>query len=215
MRAWFGATSQKRLRSHPTSRRWQTAIPHQSRAAPHELRMSQPISVDTEAAGGTPPEGSEQAGEPVSQTALDCLAKIAAYHGVDLSVERLRHTYAVSGIPVSTTQLLRMAKDVGLRAKRSLLDWSALVRLGEAYPALVHLTNGNWVVVLRAGPGPDGAEAVSVFDPLAERQDEPLVVSKALFCTRWHGDTILIKREYLSVDRRAAFGVRWFVPELL
>ncbi len=95
------------------------------------------------------------------------------------------------------------------------MDWAALIRLGEAYPALARLANGNWIVVLGAGLGAEGTEVVSVFDPLADRKDEVLVVDRDRFCAQWAGHTILIKREQLTQDGRRSFGLRWFVPELL
>jgi subfamily B ATP-binding cassette protein HlyB/CyaB len=156
----------------------------------------------------------DEALRPPLRTELECLAKAAAYHGVDLPVERLKHTYAIDGTPVSTTRLLRIAKEAGLRARPAHLDWGALFRLGEAFPALLRLSNGNWIVVLGAGHGADGAEAVSVFDPLAERRDEPLIVDRDKFCTRWGGDAVLIKRERLASDHSPTFGLRWFIPEL-
>lgn len=161
-----------------------------------------------------PPVSVDEPIDAAVRTELECLAKIAAYHGVDLPVERLKHSYAIDAAPVSATRLLRMAKEAGLRATRTQLDWGALFRLGEAYPALLRLSNGNWIVVLSAGHGADGAEAISVFDPLAERRDEPLIVDGDTFCARWGGEAILIKRERLASDHRPAFGLRWFVPEL-
>ena len=65
------------------------------------------------------------------RTALDCLSKIATHHGVDLPVERLRHAYALDGTPVSANLLLRMAKDAGLRAQSTRIDWSALFPAGR------------------------------------------------------------------------------------
>ncbi len=177
--------------------------------------MPQAISVETEVTGSAaPPVSAEEPQRPTLRTELECLAKAAAYHGVDLAVERLKHTYAIDGTPVSTTRLLRIAKEAGLRATPTHLDWGALFRLGEAYPALLRLSNGNWILVLGAGHGADGAEAVSVFDPLAERRDEPLIVDRDKFCARWGGDAILIKRERLASDHRPTFGLRWFIPEL-
>ncbi len=115
----------------------------------------------------------------------------------------------------SVNLVLRMARAAGLRARHARIDWGALYRLEGALPALIYLANGNWVVVLRAGQTPDGSEAVSVFDPLAELAGEPLVVGEDLFCARWSGDAILVKRERSSSDKPTAFGLRWFVPELL
>ena len=182
----------------------------------HGLRMSQAISaeIDSSGAGEAPIAASEDA-RSAARTALDCLARVANHHGVDLPVERLRHVYAVDGTPPSVDLLLRMAKEAGLRAQATQLDWGVLFRMGEAYPVLLRLSNGNWVVVLRAAERSDGAAAVVVFDPLAERQDEPLIVDQDQFCARWQGDAILIKRENLSSEGRKKFGIRWFVPELL
>ncbi|UTD27953.1 peptidase domain-containing ABC transporter [Bradyrhizobium sp. WD16] len=185
--------------------------------------MSQPISAEIEDVGEAPsaavvdeaPAVVDEAPGPASRTALECLARVAAHHGVDLPADRLQHAYVVAGSPIATNLLLRMAKDGGLRARNARLDWGALFRLGEAYPALVRLKNGNWIVVLGAGEAADGTEAVSIFDPLAERQDEALIVGKDLFCGRWSGEAILVKRNGRSADGRPAFGLRWFVPELL
>ncbi len=175
--------------------------------------MSQPISGDIgdiEGAAVSTEETNEAA-----RTALDCLSRIAGHHGIDLPADRLRHAYAIDGGAIAPTLLMRMARDAGLRARRTRLEWSALFRLGEAYPAMVRLDNGNWVVVLGAGELADGREAVSVFDPLADRRDEALIVDKDLFCGRWSGDTILVKRGSRTADGRPAFGFRWFAPELL
>src|ERR1700688_1130813 len=179
--------------------------------------MSQQTSADAEQScnrAAEPAADTPDSPRSESQTALDCLARVAAHHGVDLPAERLRHAYAVDGTPISQTLLLRMAKEEGLRARSTRLDWDALFRLGEAYPALVRLANGNWIVVSGAGEGPDGEEMVSVIDPLAERQHEPLIVGKQRFCASWLGETILIKRNRGFSGSQQAFGFRWFIPEL-
>ncbi|WP_247399301.1 MULTISPECIES: peptidase domain-containing ABC transporter [unclassified Bradyrhizobium] len=156
-----------------------------------------------------------EASHTAARTALESLAKVAAHHGIDLPADRLQHAYATEGKAVATDLLLRMAREAGLRAKSVILDWGALCRLGEAYPAIVRLSNDNWIVVLGAGQEADGVEGVTVFDPLADRQSEPLIVDKGRFCARWAGDVVLTKRENLSSDSRRTFGLRWFVPELL
>jgi subfamily B ATP-binding cassette protein HlyB/CyaB len=148
------------------------------------------------------------------QTALQCLEFVAARHGVDLSVEQLMHAHAVDGAALPVSDILRMARQAGLRAKTARIDWQVLVNLGEAFPAMVQLANGNWVVVAGAGGGSD-APCVSVIDPLADRRDEPLLVNEDRFCTNWNGDVLLIKQDQKSATPEKAFGFRWFVPELL
>lgn len=175
--------------------------------------MPQAISAEAEHVG-PPAELIAASNDPHPQTALECLAKVAAHHGIDLPAERLRHAYAVDGAPTPPDLLLRMAKEAGLRAQAVQLDWDALLQMGEAYPVLLRLSNGNCVVVFRAVETTDGTAAVVVFDPLAERQGEPLIIAREAFCAQWRGDAILIKRENLASDGQKVFGIRWFIPEL-
>src|SRR5437764_14873650 len=94
------------------------------------------------------------------QTCLDCLVSVARHHGIELGVERLRHTYAIAEGPISRALLLRIAREAGLRARFARLSWDKLARLGQAYPALVTLANGNWVVVTGVGKNATGEEAI-------------------------------------------------------
>ena len=100
-------------------------------------QMSQQISAEAANligfAGATPAEAPEDLG-PQNRTALDCLAEIAAHHGVDLSADRPRHAYVLDRAPISRNLSLRMAKETGLRARATQLNWTTLIRLGEAYP---------------------------------------------------------------------------------
>jgi ATP-binding cassette subfamily B protein len=150
-----------------------------------------------------------------SDTGLACLAAVARHHGLDLAVDRLRHDYAVGAAPVEASMLLRMAREGGLRARERSLSWRDLVGLGEAYPAMAQLSNGNWVLVVGTQPEPTGLGlAVRVHDPLAARP-EPFTVSELDFCARWTGTVLLLKRSYKLADPQQPFGFRWFVPELI
>lgn len=176
--------------------------------------MSQVISIEGGGADA-PATISVEAAHPAVRTALECLAKVARHHDINLPAERLRHAYALEAKPLSTDLLLRMARDAGLRAQTARLQWSALCRLNEAYPALARLSNDNWILVLGAERGADGIETVTVFDPLADRKDEPLIIRHDSFCARWAGEVVLLKRARPSSEKQRSFGLRWFVPELL
>ncbi|MGO8264037.1 hypothetical protein ACC763_38120, partial [Rhizobium ruizarguesonis] len=79
--------------------------------------------------------------------------------------------------------VLRMAKDAGLRARHLTLDWRSLLQLGEAFPVLAELTNGNWVVIAGAiRSGED--ERIRVLDPLASRA-EVMMLSEEQFAKAW------------------------------
>ncbi|EPE95159.1 peptidase domain-containing ABC transporter [Rhizobium grahamii] len=146
-------------------------------------------------------------------TNLHCLALVARHHGVDLSPERLQHDYAVNDQPVALRQLLRMAKDAGLRARHISLNWTSLLGLAEAFPVLAELENGNWVVI--AGPAMGEEEPmIRVLDPLAERPDF-IHLSEEQFTRSWHGSVVMMKRNYGLNDADQPFGFRWFIPEII
>lgn len=149
-----------------------------------------------------------------ADTCLHCLVSVARHHAIELAVERLRHSYAIAEGPIPHALLLRIAREAGMRAKLSRLTWNKLTQLGQAYPAMARLANGNWVVVTAVGKDAAGEEATEVFDPLAERA-EPLVLTKATFCANWSGDVVLLKRSHVLPDTARPFGFRWFIPELL
>ena len=148
------------------------------------------------------------------ETGLHCLVSIARHHGIELAVERLRHTYAVTDGPIAHALLLRIAREAGLRTRFARLTWDKLADLGQAYPAMACLANGNWVVVTAVGKSAAGEEAIELIDPLAERA-ELLVVKKVAFCANWGGEVLLLKRSRVPNDAPRSFGFRWFIPELL
>ncbi|MBF0273128.1 MAG: peptidase domain-containing ABC transporter [Magnetococcales bacterium] len=146
-----------------------------------------------------------------SHSAVRCLVSIATHHGVSTSVERLVHEYALDATEPEAVTLVRMATELGLKAKKVTLTWDELTRLQGVYPLMVRLANGNSVVV--AGVRQD-REAVAVFDPLSNTT-ALFLVERDAFLSNWHGDAILLKRHYAWNDTRQPFGIRWFVPELL
>ena len=176
--------------------------------------MSQKTSGDMEIVSAGEERMEIPTPESPIETALPCIAKVAAHHGIDLSVDGLRHSYATGDTPISQTLLLRIAKEAGLRARAARLSWEDLVALGGAFPALAQLANGNWVIALGANQDPAGEETLSVLDPLAERQ-EALTIPRSQFCARWDGDVILVKRNNEQSAKPQSFGFRWFIPELL
>src|SRR2546423_3785123 len=78
-----------------------------------DLPMFQRISAELEQ-GWETGEGDGTTACPEQLTGFYCIAKIAAQHGLDLTVEQLRHAYPVDNVPISKTLLLRIAKEAGL-----------------------------------------------------------------------------------------------------
>lgn len=152
---------------------------------------------------------------PQVQTGPECLAVALRHHGFDGNAERLVADYAIRDEGISFELMLRMARDAGLRAHRTKVNQKAILRLGQAYPALARLQNGNWVAVLGAEMGEGGDAVLRLYDPLAEAPGGLIAVKLEQFANHWNGDLLLTKRSYRLADPEQPFGFRWFIPEIL
>ncbi len=145
-------------------------------------------------------------------TAVQCLALVARRHGVDTTPERLAHDYALSDEPGSD-RVLRMAKELGLKAKLKKISWKKLFDIGDAFPVLCPLANGNWVLLV--GIAEDGDQPqVKIIDPLAEGA-QVIEVNQKSFENAWQGEILLLKEDYSQSDSEQPFGFGWFIPEIM
>src|SRR5580704_12404028 len=100
------------------------------------------------------------------RSALDCLIIVARHRGVHLSTPQLIHDNVLSGPEVSVAELLKCARNAGLKAKSLHLNWSRLAHLNKALPAIIVLKSGAAMVLLRVTGDPEEARIV-LQDPNA------------------------------------------------
>ena len=98
--------------------------------------------------GNDSPESPTGLASTPEHTSLKCLSLVARHHGVDLSVDRMVHDYSLELEEPSVRRILRIAKDAGFKAKLTKLSWDQLRGLGEAFPAIARLENGNYVIMV-------------------------------------------------------------------
>ena len=160
-----------------------------------------------------PQEVKAQAQARFPHTAVQCLVNVAMHHGISTSAERLIHDYALTAEEPDDRLLLRMARELGLKAKAERMSWPDLQRLDGVFPVLARLKNGNTVIVVGLKRTPEKID-VAVVDPLMAQAGIALVPSNA-FCDAWTGTLVFLKRTWSMNDPQQPFGLRWFIPELL
>src|SRR5262245_42276222 len=143
------------------------------------------------------------------ETALQCLVAIARHLGIDLSADRIKHDYALKPDDDITRLLPKIARSSGMRSRKLQVGWKDLPRLGEAYPAIARLANGNSVILLGFHE-----DKVGVLDPLADRL-AVLHLDQATFCKKWNGELLLLRRTFALADESRPFGFAWFIPEVV
>ncbi len=163
-------------------------------------------------------EGSAESDQSpkIKHTSLACLALVARHHGVDINADRLIHEYSLEDRDPDQRRLLRIAKDHKLKAKATRLRWKHLIQMGEAYPLLARLKNGNHVIFVgNRQIEKDGkvVHQIAIFDPLADRPDF-IFLTKEELSKNWDGDVILIKKTFGMLDQNQPFSLKWFIPEI-
>ena len=152
-------------------------------------------------------------------TAIQCLTAIAQHHGLQINPERLIDDYALRAEEPGDGALLRIASDIGLKAKADKLSWSRLMAQGGVFPLMARLIDGNMIIVVGVKPadavGHPGAEdQVAVLNP-ANANATVVMVARGEFEKRWAGEVLFIKRQHKLTDPNQPFGLRWFIPEIL
>ncbi|MDR3482378.1 MAG: peptidase domain-containing ABC transporter [Burkholderiaceae bacterium] len=145
-------------------------------------------------------------------SAIQCLTAIAQHHGIQVNPERIIHDNALADEEPSPSNLLRIAAEIGLKAKFDKLSWDGLFAQGGVFPILARLKDGNSVIIVGARAEHGGR--VAILDPLAEAGGVELF-AREQFIERWDGDVVFLKREHAIADPNQPFGLRWFIPEIL
>ena len=154
-----------------------------------------------------------EAAPACDQTGIKALAAMARHLGLDWSLPRLIHVYGKDREP-DAAELVRIARDEGLKAKVHCTDWSRLARFQKLVPFLVRLNSGGYFVVLRlAAQNADGGEQIVLFNPRVPETSQ-FPVSREDFLKHWSGEIVLLKRVHKLDDSDRRFGLGWFVPEI-
>jgi len=144
-------------------------------------------------------------------TSIQCLTAIAQHHSIQINPERLIQEYALGEEEPPVALLLRIAAEIGLRAKAGKLTWENLLVQGGVFPLIAKLRNGNCLIVV--GGRADGVSKVAVLDP--QISAAITFQEKEQFCAHWDGEVIFLKRSHSITDPKQPFGLRWFIPEIL
>ena len=130
---------------------------------------------------------------------LIALVTLLRLNGIGADAEQIRHR--LGGIPVGIPEMLRVAKDLGLKARQHATNWSRLAR--TPLPAIAVLRDGGFLLLGKVGE----AEAL-VQHPLSPR---PALMKRAELEAIWDGRLVLMTRRSGLLDLSRRFDITWFV----
>ncbi len=168
------------------------------------------VDRDASVAGmQVPPESS---GPAVAHAALAALCAIARLHQIAADPATLAHQLGLAPTdPLTLDDLLRAAKHLGLKAKRSSTSTARLPLTPLPALALMRSEQGGALrpIILAQCDG----QRVLVQDPATG--GAPAILSLDAFAAQWTGELILLASRASLAGALAKFDFSWFIPALV
>jgi ATP-binding cassette subfamily B protein len=138
---------------------------------------------------------------------LSCLVLVAKMQGLAYSPEQLILDNQLPDDRVAPTELVFIARRLGMRAKLIRLAPEDLLGLRKALPAIVMLRGGSAVVLVNTWKTEQGGQIVELQDP-NEDVDATIQLDLARFEDSWTGELILVKRKFGVADEEQPFSIK-------
>src|SRR6201985_781621 len=134
-----------------------------------------------------------------ADTGLDALLTLLHLQGVAADREQIRH--ALGTTTIGAAEILRCARDLGLKARIYRTGWARLAN--TPLPAIALLRDGRFMVIAKAS-----GEKVLVQSPDTLR---PLLMSHEELSAVWEGGLILRTRRAALSALTRHFDIGWFL----
>ena len=138
-------------------------------------------------------------------TGLECLIIIARLSGVHADPAQIKHAYAINDNSTDIADILKIAKDLKLKAGKVKAKFSRLDKI--PMPAILKFNNGEFVVLAKKEPD---KESYCILDPLLGK---PEFREADYLEENWSGEAVLISLKS-SRFKEEIFGLKWFVPAI-
>jgi len=130
---------------------------------------------------------------------LYVLVSLLRMHQIGADPEQIRHRFG--GVPIGIAEMLRSAKDFGLKAQDRSVTWERLARM--PMPVIAARHDGGFLLI-----GKVGDDKLLVQLPYAPR---PQLMSRAEFEADCNGRVVLMTRRAGLAELSRRFDVTWFV----
>jgi ATP-binding cassette, subfamily B, bacterial HlyB/CyaB len=136
-------------------------------------------------------------------TGLNELVMLLRFHGMPVDAEQLRHRFGTDAA-VGIAEMLRCAKEFGLKARAVTTHWTRLSRI--ALPAIGEGREGGFFLLAKVAE-----DRVLIHDP---NNDQPVVMGRAEFEAAWSGRLVLFTRRVGLSDLTRRFDIGWFLQAM-
>jgi subfamily B ATP-binding cassette protein HlyB/CyaB len=129
---------------------------------------------------------------------LSVLVMLLRLHSIGADPEQIRHRFG--GVPIRIPEMLRCAKDFGLKARERFITWERLA--GTPLPAIAARCDGGFLLLGKACD-----DKVLVQSPFATR---PELMTREQFEAACDGRIVLMTRRAGLLELSRRFDITWF-----
>ena len=143
-------------------------------------------------------QGPDEKTEAASSSGLLALTMLLRFQGIGSDPEQIRHRF---GAGIGVAEMLRCAKELGLKARKIKTSWQRLAV--TPLPGIALLRNGEFLLL-----GKVADDKVIAQHP---EQPQPIVMARAEFESLWTGELVLMTKRSSLVDLARRFDITWFL----
>jgi len=149
--------------------------------------------------GGPPPQSATTDPTKSDPSGLGALVLLLRIHGIGAEPGQISHRCGTAAIGV--TEMLRCAKELGLKARASTTRWDRLA--ATPLPGIAALRDGSFLILGKAAE-----DKVLIQHPLSSK---PEAMTRAEFEAVWDGRLVLMARRVTLSDLSRRFDITWFL----
>jgi subfamily B ATP-binding cassette protein HlyB/CyaB len=129
---------------------------------------------------------------------LAALVMLLRFRGIAADPEQIKHQFG--GVPIGIPEMLRCAKQFGLKARVSTSKWERFET--TPFPAIAALRDGRFLLLGKAAEG-----KIVVQSP---NSSTPQLMAREEFEAVWDGRIVLMTKRAALTDLARSFDITWF-----
>ncbi|MDY0870632.1 type I secretion system permease/ATPase [Dongia rigui] len=154
--------------------------------------------------------GTSDAPTETADTGLLCLTLLLRFHGLSVDPKALAHRFAPGPKGLTDSDLLRAARESGLKARWVVSEWRKLAK--TPLPAIAETKDGRFFVLAKIASNEAGDAKVLAHDP---EENRPVALTRAELEKIWTGRLLLMTKRASLGESFAKFDIAWFIPAIL
>lgn len=140
----------------------------------------------------------------IKDSGLSCLLAIANFNDIAVSVDQIKHSFALDNEPLKDLDILKITKEVGLKSKLFKTKYEKLPKL--KLPLILKLKDESYIIL-----GKFEGDKPLILDSLTGKTK---LLTKDELIEIWDDKVILVVKKGSNLGDEI-FSIKWFIPTIM